>query len=69
MANKQQRIQNANNYRKLMGALPSGRRCPNCKKELMHGEGHFVPPSFGEEGFYACGMLRAKPATASGKQK
>ena len=27
--------------------------CYNCGHDLSKG-GHFVPPSFGDEGFYAC---------------
>lgn len=53
MPNKQQRMQNANNYRRLMNEVGPQRQCPNCK--VWHrSEGHFVPPSFGEEGFYVC---------------
>lgn len=29
------------------------RHCPNCKS-LLIGEGHFFPPSLGEEGFFTC---------------
>lgn len=32
----------------------SERECPNCGRTLKDGEGHYVPPSLGEEGFYVC---------------
>jgi hypothetical protein len=55
MANKQQRMQNANNFRQLQraGQFGGGRPCQNCG-ERLYVEGHFVPPSVGEEGFYLC---------------
>lgn len=28
--------------------------CPNCKQYIVAGEGHFVPPSIGEDGFFIC---------------
>lgn len=28
--------------------------CPNCGKVLKKGQGHFVPPSMGEPGFFGC---------------
>lgn len=28
--------------------------CPNCKKVLVKGQGHYVPPSLGESGYYIC---------------
>lgn len=28
--------------------------CPNCKKPLKKGEGHFMPPSLGEKGYFVC---------------
>jgi hypothetical protein len=31
----------------------SKRTCPQCN-EILTKEGHFVPPSLGEEGFYIC---------------
>lgn len=31
------------------------RSCWNCGQELELGDnGHYVPPAFGEEGYYAC---------------
>lgn len=30
------------------------RPCPNCGKPISDGEGHFVPPAFGESGFFIC---------------
>lgn len=30
------------------------RRCPKCNKVIKKGQGHFVPPSLGEEGFFGC---------------
>ena len=29
-------------------------RCPNCRKKLEKGQGHFAPPSLGEPGFFLC---------------
>lgn len=54
MSNKKQRMQNRANYVRLMRSIPSGRYCPNCKQPLNYLDGHFVPPSFGCEGFYCC---------------
>lgn len=35
--------------------LPPLRECPNCKKKFEKGDsGHFVPPSFGQKGFFYC---------------
>lgn len=51
MPNKKQRIQNKANHSKLLHSLPPTTRCPNC---LRFSHGHFVPPSFGDEGYYAC---------------
>lgn len=53
MPNKQQRMQNANNYRRLMNEVRPKRQCVNCKA-WHRDEGHFVPPSFGEDGFFIC---------------
>lgn len=53
MPNKQQRMQNADNHRALMAKVGPLRQCPHCK--LWHrDEGHFVPPSFGDSGFFIC---------------
>jgi len=57
VSNKQQRMQNANNYRALMNSLPSKYYCSNCNQPTH--QGHFVPPSFGEDGFYACELFNA----------
>jgi hypothetical protein len=64
VANKQQRMQNAANYRDLMAGVRPLRQCHNCK--IWHrAEGHFVPPSFGESGFYIC----TKPAAPTVDEK
>lgn len=35
--------------------IPEIRECPNCKAKLTRKEsGHFVPPSFGDKGFFVC---------------
>jgi hypothetical protein len=35
--------------------FPQKRECPNCKQILTAGEsGHFVPPCFGDKGFFYC---------------
>lgn len=54
MPNKQQRMQNANNYRKLMREVGPKRECDHCKELMPYGDGHFVPPSFGQPGFFMC---------------
>lgn len=42
-------------YNKQIGWHEDIRICPNCNKQLDVKEtGHFVPPSFGESGFYIC---------------
>jgi hypothetical protein len=51
MSNRKQRESNRANWRKLMASLKTN-ECSNCH-ELISG-GHFVPPSFGEEGFFVC---------------
>lgn len=33
--------------------------CPNCKKETA--DGHFVPPSLGEGGYFICDYGMEKP--------
>jgi hypothetical protein len=40
-------------YTKKDGWHESKRTCPQCN-EILTKEGHFVPPSLGEEGFYIC---------------
>jgi hypothetical protein len=30
------------------------RLCPNCGEDITIKGGHFVPPSFGEKGFFVC---------------
>jgi DNA polymerase III alpha subunit (gram-positive type) len=40
-------------YTKKDGWHESQRTCPQCN-EILTKEGHFVPPSLGEEGFYIC---------------
>jgi hypothetical protein len=56
MPNKKQRMQNADNHRRLMLATRHKRQCPNCR-EWHRGEGHYAPPSFGEEGFFICAKV------------
>jgi hypothetical protein len=41
-------------YTKRRGWHVNDRTCPNCEQLLNPREGHFVPPSLGEEGFYMC---------------
>jgi|WetSurMetagenome_2_1015567.scaffolds.fasta_scaffold1335287_1 hypothetical protein len=49
------RVRNAVVVERVAEAKGVGVRiCPNCKKELTAGEGHFAPPSLGEPGFYIC---------------
>ncbi len=58
MPNKLQRQQNANNFHRLMDKVGNKRQCPNCL--IWHNkEGHYVPPSVGDEGFFIC--EKAKP--------
>lgn len=54
MPNKQQREQNRREYEQLLRRLDSPFPCFNCKRTVKMGQGHFVPPSLGEEGFYYC---------------
>lgn len=61
--NRKQREKNRAIAWKLYLALPPKKLCPNCGK-LDH-FGHFVPPSFGEEGFYACEREKEKHETQS----
>jgi hypothetical protein len=56
--NRKQRIKNAETAEKLRRSLPPKNRCPNCK-ELTH-DGHYVPPNFGDEGFYICEKANEK---------
>jgi len=53
MSNRKQRLQNAANYRNLMRTVGPLRQCDHCKA-WHRNEGHFVPPSFGEGGFFIC---------------
>ena len=39
-------------YTKKDGWHESNKVCSNCNEPIT--EGHFVPPSLGEEGFYIC---------------
>ena len=41
-------------YTKKDGWHESNKVCSNCNESLDITEGHFVPPSLGEEGFYIC---------------
>ena len=29
-------------------------KCPNCRADILPGEGHYAPPSLGEPGFFIC---------------
>ena len=45
-------------------ALPKINYCLNCSREFKKGEtGHFVPPSMGQKGFFACEYLNAPQET------
>ena len=35
--------------------------CPNCKQDLKIKEGHFVPPCFGDKGFFICDKKEFAP--------
>ena len=48
---KKQRTQNRATAKKLKNSLPIKTICPECGESTT---GHFVPPSFGEEGFFVC---------------
>jgi len=55
MSNRKQRIKNRETYNALMGQLEAQGKlnrppCSNCGKPGAH----FVPPSFGDEGFFSC---------------
>jgi len=50
--NAKQRYKNRATAQVLYCALPPKIGCPNCG-EYVH-NGHFVPPCFGEDGFYIC---------------
>lgn len=52
MPNKKQRMKNRKTAEKLKRAVTPGFVCRNCGMRTH--DGHFVPPSFGEEGFYYC---------------
>lgn len=52
MSNKKQRLKNIATANKLRRSLPPKRRCPYCKALIY--DGHFVPPSLGEPGFFIC---------------
>lgn len=52
MSNRKQRDSNRANYRDLMALVGPKSECMNCHELIT--QGHFVPPSFGEEGFFAC---------------
>ena len=41
-------------YTKGRGWHENDHYCPNCGKLLDKGDGHFAPPSLGEECFYIC---------------
>lgn len=50
--NKRQRDKNRNTARLLAARVAKPRPCPSCGR--MTSSGHFVLPSFGDPGFYAC---------------
>ena len=50
--NKKQRLKNKTTANKLKYMLPPTSTCPKCK-QLTH-DGHYVPSSFGDPGFYIC---------------
>jgi hypothetical protein len=50
MANRKQRDQNRANSYWLKARFGSKATCPAC----WHDGSHYVPPSFGEKGFYTC---------------
>ena len=52
MSNRKQREQNRQNYRQLMVLLGPKSECDNCHELIT--QGHFVPPSLGEDGFFIC---------------
>lgn len=43
--------------------MSKGAPCPNCKEYTK--DGHYVPPSFGDDGFFICthNDKRPRPAT------
>lgn len=51
--NHSQRNKRKNQNAKLFKVI---RDCPNCGEKL-EGSGHFVPPCFGEKGFFICGVV------------
>ena len=42
----------------------SKRLCPNCHEDISNG-GHFVPPSLGDDGFFACESFKLLKASVS----
>lgn len=41
--------------------------CPNCKEQFKENEtGHFVPPSFGDSGFFVCTKRNKKASHTRG---
>jgi hypothetical protein len=40
-------------YKKRAGWHIPDRKCPNCNEVLLR-NGHYVPPSLGEPGFFIC---------------
>lgn len=65
MSNGQQRRQNRATAEDLCRKLPATRTCPNCKQPTP--DGHFVPPSFGDRGFFVCSIANAYQASEKAK--
>jgi hypothetical protein len=38
--------------------------CPNCLEPLKNNEGHFVPPCFGDAGFFHCNKTEINKDTS-----
>jgi hypothetical protein len=51
-------------HRYLLPPMETGRprRCMNCGCQLPNRGGHFVPPSFGEAGFFTCNAKTPRPS-------
>lgn len=62
--NKKQRLQNKATANKLKRLLPPTLTCPQCK-QLTH-DGHYVPSSFGDSGFYICMGVPVSEMTGTG---
>ena len=61
--NKKQRVKNRKTAEWLYNQVRQPWKCINCGQDTF--SGHFVPPCFGDEGFWICDRVKNENQTES----